>query len=135
MKSIIKKYITYSNQGKSGDIFISLIPLLYFILLIATGTLILLGIKTTPIASKILPELQGDILIISSVFFLLGFIIISTLYVKLKKAGLGSIENTESGKAALESSDKKYKTVFDRSPVAIIQFDKNLIITEYNPEL
>lgn len=134
MKSIIKKFIIQLNQNKSGEFFVSKIPMVYFLLLIITGVLVLFGIKTNPIAVP-LPAAQGKILLLSFLILLTGAAVIAAMYIKLKKDGMKNIDYAEADKAALASSEKKYKSVINRSPVAIVQFDQHLIITDNNPQL
>lgn len=138
MQQLINRMINrYVNEINiiTGRLFSALL----FVLFVIFGMVVLSGLFLILNKKEILNDLYAlfsfELAIIWAAIFLLSTLSALTLIILLRKNYWLNQKRDEERKYELEASERKYKAVIDHSPVAIVQFDQNLIITGHNPEL
>lgn len=112
--------------------------ILILVLIIMLGMVAFLGIYL--LFRLITPEASSGDLIPSEIFiawlitFLFMVLFAVGLSYVLRKSEILNRKIVADDKSELFNSKMKYKIVIDHIPVAIVQYDKNLLITEYNKE-
>lgn len=129
---IISKYLSKINFSRP-DLLIKLLQfnLSVVVLIILSGLVYLLlkvnnnFINDSFSYSTIILLLSGTATLFIMLSLLINFI--------LKKKYEGLNQNSENIHHNEESSEKRFKSIIDHSPFAIIEFNKNLIIIRHNP--
>lgn len=85
-------------------------------------------------SAKISSLLSAKTLISWLTVFVLVVLTVSGITYRLKRNNILNRKKNIGGETEFPNSENKYKAVIEHSPVAIVQYDKNLLITEHNKE-
>lgn len=134
MLRLLNKYSKFKLK-LSSPLFSVLQVLVNAAIIILIILVIVLNLNNAGIVQLYYSLFSIDILTLWGIFFLVLLLTASGLIIMLKKQDYINREKTEDNNNALESSEKRFKAVIDHSPVAIVEFTNELVISQHNPAL
>ncbi|MFO7526985.1 MAG: PAS domain S-box protein [Ignavibacteriaceae bacterium] len=129
-----EKYSKY-KLTLSSQLFSVLQVLVNVAVIIVIVLVIVLNLNKADVLQLYHSLFSNDILMLWGIFFLVLLLTASGLIIMLKKQDYINRKKTEDNNNALESSEKRFKAVIDHSPVAIVEFTNELVISQHNPAL
>lgn len=134
MLKLLDKYSKF-KLNLSNPLFSVVQVLVNASIIIVIVFVIILNLNKAGILQLYYSLFSTDILTIWGVLFLILLLTASGLIIMLKKQDSLNRKKTEVNNDALESSEKRFKAVIDHSPVAIVEFTNELVISQHNPAL